>query len=303
MTVTTDTARRTEGGPGAPQFQTLHQRSPKAFILRMLLYATLVFLTVLFVAPFVWLLSNSLKTAADAFNADWIPNPVEWRNYVRIFQAAPMFLMLRNSTVVAVLAVALVVASSSMIAYGLARLRFPGQNLLFLAVLGTMMLPGAVTMVPVYLIYKELGMVNTLWPLFFGNLFGSSFYIFLLRQFFLTIPEDLVEAARIDGANFYRIFLAIMIPLIQPAMLAVAIFEFQASWNNFLGPLIYIQRADLRTLPLGLQIFVQDLGTGGQMRWELLFAASVIMTLPTIVLFFFAQSAFVEGIATTGLKG
>ncbi|MHB0878997.1 MAG: carbohydrate ABC transporter permease [Anaerolineae bacterium] len=273
------------------------------WVWRALLYVILIALAVLFVAPFAWLISNSLKDAGSAFNSEWIPQPVEWRNYVRIFEAAPMLLMLRNSTIVALLAVATVVVSSAMIAYAIARLHFPGRNLLFLMVLGTMMLPGAVTMVPVYLIYKNLGMVNTLHPLWFGNLFGSSFYIFLLRQFFLTIPEDLVEAARIDGASYYRIFRSLMVPLIVPAMLSVAIFEFQASWNDFMRPLIYIQRPDLRTLPLGLQIFVQNLGTGGQMRWELLFTASVMMTIPTVIIFFLAQGAFIEGIATTGLKG
>jgi multiple sugar transport system permease protein len=157
-------------------------------------------------------------------------------------------------------------------------------------------------MVPVYLIWKQLGLVNTLYPLWLGNLFGSSFYIFMLRQFFLGIPQDLVEAARVDGANYYRIYWQIMLPLVRPALLAVAIFEFQAKWNDFMTPLIYIQNPNLRTLPLGLQIFVQHLGFG-QFRWELLFAASVLVTLPMIIIFFLAQKQFIEGIATTGIKG
>jgi multiple sugar transport system permease protein len=271
-------------------------------IRRALLYAALVVFTVLFIAPFVWLLSNSLKDSAHAFDANWIPQPVAWDNYVRVFQEVPLLLMARNSIIVAVLGVIAVVLSSSMIAYGLARLRFPGSNLVFLAVLGTMLLPSAVTMVPVYLIWKQLGLVNTLYPLWLGNLFGSSFYIFMLRQFFLGIPQDLVEAARVDGANYYRIYWQIMLPLVRPALLAVAIFEFQAKWNDFMTPLIYIQNPNLRTLPLGLQIFVQHLGFG-QFRWELLFAASVLVTLPMIIIFFLAQKQFIEGIATTGIKG
>ncbi|MHB0859518.1 MAG: carbohydrate ABC transporter permease [Anaerolineae bacterium] len=294
---------QSQSGQRAGRERRIFRRPLGFWLRRMLLYVVLSLLTVIFIAPFVWLLSNSLKNAADAFNRDWIPNPVEWRNYIRIFEAAPLLLMIRNSVVVAMLAVTAVAVSSSMVAFALARLRFPGSNVLFLAVLGSMMLPGAVTMVPVYLIYHRLGMVNTLYPLWFSNLFGSAFYIFMLRQFFLTIPQDIVEAGRIDGANFYRIFFTLMLPLIAPAMLSVAIFEFQASWNNFMGPLIYIQRPSLRTLPLGLQLFVQHLGTGGQMRWELLFAASVLMTLPTVILFFLVQNAFIEGIATTGLKG
>jgi multiple sugar transport system permease protein len=270
---------------------------------RLLLYVTLIVFAVVFIGPFAWLISNSLKDAAHVFDATWIPQPVHWDNYVKMFQAAPLLLGLRNSVIVAVLAVSSVVVSSSMVAYGLARLRFPGSNVVFIAVLATMMLPGAVTMVPVYLIYKQLHMVNTFQPLWVGNLFGSPFYIFLLRQFFLTIPQEIVEAARVDGANFYRIFLSIMLPLVRPAMIAVAIFEFQASWNNFMGPLIYLQDPNLRTLPLLLQIFVGSLGQGGQMLWNLLFAVSVMITIPMIVIFFMAQKYFIQGIATTGLKG
>lgn len=282
--------------PGRP-------RNSMHWLGRALVYAGLVLATVLFIAPFLWLISNSLKDAAHAFDANWIPQPqIEWANYVRIFREVPLLLMARNSIVVTVLGVVAVVVSSSMIAYGLSRLRFPGSNLIFLIVLGTMMLPGAATMVPVFLIWKSLGLVNTLFPLWLGNLFGSSFYIFMLRQFFLGIPQDLVEAARVDGASYYRIYAQVMMPLVAPALLTVAIFEFQAKWNDFMGPLIYIQNPDLRTLPLGLQIFVQQLGYG-QFRWELLFAASVVVTLPMMILFFVAQKQFIQGIATTGLKG
>lgn len=269
---------------------------------RVLLYATLVLATILFITPFIWLVSNSLKDAAHAFDANWIPRPLELANYVRIFEEVPLALMARNSVIVSVLAVVAVVVSSSMIAYALARLRFPGSRLVFLMVLATTMLPGAVTMIPVYLIWKQIHLVNTLYPLWLGNLFGSSFYIFMLRQFFLGIPQDIIDAARVDGASFYRIWGQIMLPLARPALLTVAIFEFQAKWNDFMGPLIYIQNPKLRTLPLGLQIFVQHMGYG-QFRWELLFAASVLVTLPMIILFFVAQKQFIQGIATTGLKG
>jgi multiple sugar transport system permease protein len=277
--------------------------SPMLYVVgRIVLYAALLLFTAFFILPFVWLISNSLKDAAHAFDANWLPQPIEWANYVRIFQEVPLLQMARNSLIVAVMGVLAVVLSSSMIAYSLARLQFPGSNLVFLAVLGTMLLPSAVTLVPVYLIWKQLGLVNTLYPLWLGNLFGSSFYIFMLRQFFLNIPQDLIEAARVDGANYYRIYWQIMLPLVRPALLSVAIFEFQAKWNDVMTPLIYIQNPDLRTLPLGLQIFVQHLGYG-QFRWELLFAASVLVTLPMILIFFLAQKQFIEGIATTGIKG
>ena len=269
---------------------------------RIVLYAAIAGCTILFIAPFLWLISNSLKDAAHAFDASWIPQPVEWANYLRIFQEIPLLLMARNSIIVSVLGVLAVVLSSSMIAYALARLNFPGRRLVFLAVLGTMLLPGAVTMVPVYLIWKKVGLVNTLYPLWLGNLFGSSFYIFMLRQFFLGLPQDLIDAARVDGASYYRIYWQIMLPLVRPALLTVAVFEFQAKWNDFMTPLIYIQNPNLRTLPLGLQQLVQQLGYG-QFHWELLFAATVMVTLPMIIIFFLAQKQFIQGIATTGLKG
>jgi multiple sugar transport system permease protein len=268
----------------------------------ILLYLTVALLAYAFVLPFVWLISNSLKDAAHAFDENWIPEPVEWANYVRVFQEVPLLLMARNSMIVSVLGVAAVLLSSSMVAFALSRLRFPGSNLVFLAVLGTMMLPSAVTMIPTFLIWKSLGLVNTLYPLWMGNLFGSSFYIFMLRQFFLGLPQEIVDAGRVDGASYYRIFWQLMLPLIRPALLSVTIFEFQAKWNDFMTPLIYIQNPALRTLPLGLQIFVQHLGFG-QFRWVLLFAASVLVTLPMILLFLVAQRQFIEGIQTSGLKG
>ena len=279
-----------------------HWRRAAYVLGHIVVYMLLIFFTMLFIAPFAWLLSNSLKDAAHAFNGQWIPNPVAWANYRLIFEEVPLVMMARNSIIVTLLGVVAVVLSSSMVAYALARLRFPGSHLVFLAVLGTMLMPGAVTIVPVYLIWKQLGFVNTLVPLWAGNMFGSTFYIFMLRQFFLGLPQEIVEAARVDGASYYRIFWQILLPLVRPALLTVAVLEFQAKWNDFMGPLIYIQNPDLRTLPLGLQQFVQNYGYG-QFRWELLFAASVVVTLPMLILFFVAQKQFISGIATTGLKG
>lgn len=300
-TIDSDVALR----PAAPPRVVSGRRrsKPLELLSRALTYLALIFFTLLFTMPFVWLISNSLKDAAHAFDSNWIPQPeVEWANYLRVFQEVPLALMFRNSIVVAVLGVTAVAISSSMIAFSLARLRFPGSNLVFLAVIGTMMLPGAVTMVPVFLIWYRLGFVNTLVPLWAGGLFGSSFYIFMLRQFFLGLPQELIDAARVDGASYYRIYWQIMLPLVRPALLTVAVLEFQAKWNDFMGPLIYIQDRNLRTLPLGLQLFVQQQGYG-QMRWELLFAATVLVTLPMVLLFLFAQKQFIQGVATTGLKG
>jgi multiple sugar transport system permease protein len=191
--------------------------------------------------------------------------------------------------------------SSALIAYPFAKMRFPLKNVLFALVMATMMLPGAVTMVPTFLIWRGLGLVNTLWPLWAGNLFGSAFYIFMLRQFLLTIPNDLRDAAMVDGASHFRTFWSVMLPLVKPALIAVMLFEFIAKWNDYMTPLIYLNQGSLYTLPLGLATFLQS--QGFQTRWDLWMAGSVLMTLPILILYFAGQRFFIEGIATTGLKG
>jgi multiple sugar transport system permease protein len=282
---------------------------------RLLIYGALLFFAVIFVFPFLWLLSNSLKDPLHIFDANLIPQPLMTSNYVTIFEetatmGTPLATMFRNSIIVSVLGVAAVVISSSMIAFGIARLRFPGANVVFFLVLMTMMLPGEVTIVPVYLIWRKLadltgGLIgtNTLWPLWAGGIFGSSFYIFMLRQFFLGIPQELIDAARVDGASYLRIFWQIMLPLVRPALLAVAVLEFQAKWNDFMGPLIYVSnRADLWTLPIGMFQLQQHFGVG-QFRYELMFAAAVLMLLPTVALFFVAQKQFIRGLSAGAVKG
>jgi multiple sugar transport system permease protein len=295
----------------------LEGRTPMQVLGRVMLYVLLIWLTLVFIIPFLWLVSNSLKDAAHAFDENWIPQPsIQWENYLRIWDEVPFLLMFRNSLIVAILGVVGVALSSAAIAFALARLRFPGRNLVFTVVLATMLLPAAVTMVPVYLIWNNVRMftsdltngafvvgTGTLFPLFVGNFFGSSFYIFMFRQFFLGIPAEIIEAARVDGAGYFRIWWQLMLPLVRPAIFAVAILEFQAKWNDFLGPLIYIgSKQDLQTLAIGLANLAQHQGFG-QFRWELVFAATVLFALPMILLFFFAQKQFIQGIATTGLKG
>jgi multiple sugar transport system permease protein len=293
----------------------IEERTPTQIIGRVLLYAALAGLTVLYVAPFVWLISNSLKDAAHVFDDSLIPSPIRLDNYPAIFQELNALTQIKNSLIVSISGVVLVAISSAMVGFSLARLRFPGANIVFLLVLATMMLPGQVTMVPVFLIWNFLRQVtgdltggtliigtNTLWPLFLSNAFGSSFYIFMMRQFFLGIPGELIEAARVDGASYFRIFWQIMLPLVRPALVAVGILEFEAKWNDFLGPLIYTQREDLFTLARGVQIFAEHQGFG-QFNWQLIFAAAVVMSIPTITLFLFAQKQFIQGVSTSGLKG
>lgn len=270
---------------------------------RLVYLALLIGFTLLFTAPFLWLVSASLKVRSEVFNTELIPNPVAWENYVRVWQAAPMLTWFRNSIVVGVLAAAAVTVSSAMVAWGFSYFRFPGRDALFGLVLATMMLPGAVTMIPVFLIWDRLGLVNTLVPLWAGNLFGSAFYIFLLRQFFLTLPRELFDAARVDGANYWQMFTRIALPLVTSALIVVFIFEFKASWTDLMRPLIYLQNTALYTLPRGLKAVLDQFGQGGEMQWEIVLAASVLVTVPMLIIFFLGQRYFIEGIATTGLKG
>jgi len=214
-----------------------------------------------------------------------------------------MGLWLLNTVIVTILATATVTLSSALVAWGFAYFRFRGRDLLFGLVLATMMIPGAVTMIPTYLIWDSLGLTGTLVPLWAQNIFGSAFYIFLLRQFFLSLPRDLFEAARLDGAGHWQMFRLVALPLVRPALVVTALFEFQASWTDLMRPLIYLRDTDTFTVPRGLKSMLDQFGFGGEWHWELVVTASVITTLPMILVFFLGQRHFMQGIATTGSKG
>jgi multiple sugar transport system permease protein len=220
------------------------------------------------------------------------------RNYVESFKFVAFFRLLMNTVILTGLNILGQLFSCSIIAYGFARLRWPGRDAVFVLLLATMMLPGQVTMIPQFLIWRTLGMYDTFQPLWMPSLFGSGFYIFLLRQFFLTIPTDLEDAARIDGCGFFGIYWRIMLPLIKPALAAIAIFQFMGSWNEFMGPLIYISSEHLTPLSLGLFM----LRSAHTAEWGMLMAASTMMTLPVIMLFFFTQRYFIQGVTLTGMK-
>ena len=271
----------------------------------VLAWVALSLLGIVFLYPFVWLVSASFKPRSDVFDNRLIPETFTFDNYVQVWQEAPLALWLLNTAIVTVLAAVTVTISSAMVAWGFAYFRFRGRGFLFGLVLATMMLPGAVTMIPTFLIWNALGQVGTLTPLWAGNLFGSAFYIFLLRQFFLGIPRDLFEAARIDGDSYWTMFRRIAMPLAKPALIVVFIFELQAQWFDLLKPLIYLRDAALYTLPLGLKTILdqQGLGGGGEGRWEIIMAGTVITVLPMLILFAIFQRYFVEGIATQGRKG
>ena len=276
----------------------MRRRMPPA--VRVVWLVLLTGVTVVFLYPFVWLVSASLKPRSQVFDNRLLPQDVAWENYAKVWDAAPMLQWLENSVVVGLAAAAAVTISSAVVAFGFAYFRFPGRNALFALLLATMMLPGAVTMVPVFLLWDALGLVGTHVPLWAHNLFGSAFYIFLLRQFYLSLPRELFEAATLDGAGYLRLFRSIALPLSVPALVIVFVFELRASWTDLVRPLIYLRDTELFTIPRGLKALLDQFGQSGESQWEVIMAASVITTLPMILLFVLGQRYFVEGIQTTG---
>lgn len=306
MTATVPTSAPVAAEPPAVPAPPRHEgRGPRArrTVGRVLVGIALVVATLAFVYPFVWLLSASVKPRGDVFDNRLWPRTWTFQNYLDVWQTAPMATWLLNTVIVTVLAATTVTATSAMVAWGFAHFRFRGRNVLFGLVLATMMLPGAVTMVPTYLIWKQLGFVGTLVPLWGQNLFASAFYVFLLRQFFLGLPSELFEAARLDGANQWQVFARIAVPLCRPALVLTLLFEVQAAWTDLMRPLIYLQDSSTFTVPRGLKALLDQFGFGGEWHWEIIVTASVITTVPMILLFFFGQKHFIQGIATTGSKG
>ncbi len=276
----------------------MRQTSP--WWVRVPVLVALAAFTVVFVYPLIWLVSASFKPRAEVFdNRLWPQNPTI-QNYLTVWETAPLALWLANTLVVTALAATAVTLSSALVAWGFAHFRFRGRGALFGLVLATMMLPGAVTLIPTYLIWNSLGLVGTNVPLWAGNLFASAFYVFLLRQFFLTLPREPFEAARMDGANQWTVFWRIALPLCRPALVITFLFEAQAAWTDLLRPLVYLQDSSTFTIPRGLKAIVDQFGTGGESQWEVVVTASVIATVPMIVLFFAGQRYFVQGISTTG---
>ncbi|HVK06509.1 MAG TPA: carbohydrate ABC transporter permease [Armatimonadaceae bacterium] len=263
-------------------------------------HLVLVVLGVSFALPFYWLMTTALKTDEQIFRVPpvWIPRPAVWENFPRALTHIPFALYTWNTLKICVLSVVGTTLSCALVAYSLAKVPWRGRNWIFYSLLATMILPGQVTMIPTFTIFKSLGWIGTTLPLWVPSFFGSAFNIFLLRQFFLTIPAELSDAARIDGCSDGAIFWRIVLPLSRPALATVALFTFIANWNDFLGPLLYLNDERSYTLSLGLQRFVSQHGA----EWSLLMAASTVMTVPIIVLFFFAQRTFIQGISTTGMK-
>jgi multiple sugar transport system permease protein len=265
-------------------------------------YLTLIVCSVLVLLPFLWMVSTSLKRPGTEFTfpIEWIPGAPQWSNYERAWTVLPFGRWALNTATITLLATVGHVASSAVIAFGFARIPFPGRNALFMLVLATMMLPYPSVIVPHFLLYKSLGWLDTFLPLVVPTYFGvHAFYIFLLRQFFKTVPTEMDDAARVDGCNTFGVFWHIAFPLIRPALGVLVVFSFMAHWNEFLGPLIYLSSSDNFTLAMGLRYFQ----TQYRVEWTLLMAASLMILSPCIALFFVAQKYYIQGIVVTGVKG
>lgn len=269
----------------------------------VLMYLVLIALSIMFLIPFLWMLATSLTEAANIRSSagiPFLPHPIAWGNYKAALTVLPFGLFLKNTLTITGLCIIGQTLSASLVAFGFARMRFPGREVLFILVLSTMMLPAQVTMIPTFIMFVKLRWIDTLKPLivpaFFG---GGAFFIFLLRQFFLTIPSELEDAARIDGCSPLGIFRNVALPLSKPALATVAIFSFMAHWNDFMGPLIYTQSMEKKTLALGLYSFKGLHGT----EYHLMMAAAIAVLLPVLVIFFSAQKYFVQGIVMSGIKG
>ncbi len=251
--------------------------------------------------PFYWLVASSLKNDSQVLASPpvWVPHPAVWSNYPDALHYIPFLLYMRNTLYICVMTMVGTVLSCSLVAYSFAKLRWPGRDALFVIVLATLMLPGQVTMIPVFAIFRWLGWIGSYKPLIVPSFFGNAFFIFLLRQFFLSIPNELSDAARVDGASDLAIYWRIILPLSLPALITVALFTFIGSWNDFLGPLIYLNDDSKYTLSLGLAMFTGQYGN----EYGMLMAVSTVVTIPIIVLFFFTQRTFIQGITLTGMKG
>jgi multiple sugar transport system permease protein len=257
--------------------------------------------SLLFLIPFFWMLSTSLKSKAEIFSFPviWIPSTFHWENYTRALTVLPFGRYFANTFFIAFCRIAGQVVSCSIVAYSFARLKFPGRNVLFMVMLSTLMLPSIVTMIPSFVAFTKIGWMNTWLPIIVPMLFATPYNTFLLRQFYMTLPRDLDEAAKLDGCTNWGIFMRVLFPLTIPAVTAIVVFQFMDAWNDYIGPLLYLRDSELYTVSLGLSLFQGKIRT----EWQLLMAASAVAMVPSLILFAVAQKYIIGGIALTGIKG
>ncbi|MFS0873388.1 carbohydrate ABC transporter permease [Paenibacillus xylanilyticus] len=265
-------------------------------------YLLLSLISLIMIVPFIWMISTSFKEPQSIFTypPQWIPEPFRFQNYIDVFRLIPFHRFYLNSVYIAVVVVLGTVFFASLAGYAFAKIPFKGRNVVFLILLSAMMIPHEVTAIPMFLFMRQLGWIDTHLPLILLPIFGAGgvFGIFVMRQFFITVPTELEEAAMIDGCNRFRIYARIMLPIAKPGMATLTIFTFVTIWNEFFDPLIFINSRELMTLPLGLSLFTDEVGTA----WHYLMSATVMATVPLLVIFFIAQRRFIEGVAMTGLK-
>lgn len=283
-----------------------YKRSNKAQSItkKIILYIIVTAIAIVILLPFFWMLSTALKSNADIFAwpPNFFPKPALWSNFAKAWHAMPFNIYLINSIFIVILGMVAEITSETLVAYGFARFNFPGRDLIFFILLSTMMLPFHVTLIPTYLIWQKFGLVGQFDPLVLRAWTAwGPFYIFLLRQFLMGIPIELDEAAEIDGASSLQTFAHVILPQIKPALLAIGIFTFRGYWNDFLGPVLYLNDMNKYTMTLGMYFFMG--GVNEQPSWNYLMAMSIVIALPMLVLFFIAQRYFIEGITFTGLKG
>lgn len=256
----------------------------------------------LFLIPFLWLLVTSLKTEEEIFAIpiDWWPETLNWKNYVDAISMIPFATYTFNTLLIAILSVLGVVIIAPLVAYGFSRIQFKGRTILFFIMMGTLMLPGQVTMIPIYVMFNKMNLVDSYWPIVLSTWFGTgiAFNIFLVRQFFMGVPHELTESAKIDGASEFRIYSTIVLPLATPVILTIGLLTFLGAWGDFMGPLIYLHDPNKWTLSIGLKQFIR----ANSVAWGPLMAAAALFTFPIIILYFFVQKKFVEGISITGMK-
>ncbi|MBX3085467.1 MAG: carbohydrate ABC transporter permease [Anaerolineae bacterium] len=277
-----------------------HRLKERSLLKTVLLYAVLGGLSVVFLYPLLWMAASSVRSLEEIAKSGLNLIPREWHfeNYKAVFEAFPFGVFLKNSLLTTIIPIIATTLVSSLVAFAFARIRVRGGNIIFMLMLATMFLPGEVTIIPNFILFKNLGMINTLYPLILPSFFGSAFFIFLLRQFYAGLPKSLEEAAIIEGASMFQIWWKIFLPLSKPALTAVGVLIFMGRWNDFFGPLIYVNSDRWKTLPVGLAGFQNQYSV----QTNLLMAATIVMILPCIFLFFFAQRAFIQGITFTGSK-
>ena len=277
--------------------------SARKRVLSLLRHVVLIAATIFFLLPFYWMIISAFKENTLVFSnpIKWFPDPIRWQNFPEAlnYPGFPFLRFLWNSTFYAGMVTLGTILSCSLAGYAFARLRFPGRNLLFSLTVASLMIPGIVTFIPVFILFKDFGWLGTYKPLIVPAFFGNAFFIFMMRQFFTTMPEELADAGRVDGASEFIIFWRIMLPLVKPALIVMAVFTFLWTWHDFFGPLIYLNQQEEYPLSLGLYAFRSRRST----EWGLMMAGATLTTLPLILLFFVAQRYFLEGIKLTGLKG